>query len=98
MRRSPLRAIVAMIGGLFAAGALGLAALCRYPGAAMLAVWAAILLVGLLVERWRYKKLSATPPGPDWQQTDERFVDPETGKLVTVYFHPATGERRYVAP
>ena len=29
--------------------------------------------------------------------TDERFVDPETGHLVTVWYDPATGERRYVA-
>lgn len=98
MRRSPLRAIVAIIGGLFAAGALVMAILCVLPAAIMLAVWAAIFLVGLLIERWRYKKLSPVPPGSDWQQTDERFVDPETGKLVTVYFRPATGERRYIAP
>ncbi len=51
----------------------------------------------MLIERWRYKPLAGRPPGPDWQRTDERFVDPETGKLVTVYFHPATGERRYIA-
>ncbi|HEV2335670.1 MAG TPA: hypothetical protein VGS13_09255 [Stellaceae bacterium] len=91
-----MRAIVAVIGGLLAAGALMLATLCVFPAAIMLAVWAAILLIGLLVERWRYKRLAATPPGPDWQRTDERFVDPETGKLVTVYFHPRTGERRYI--
>ena len=60
-------------------------------------MWAAVLLLAALFERWRYKPLAARPPGPDWQMTDERFVDPETGKLVTVYFHPATGERRYIA-
>ena len=92
-----MRTVLAMIGGLFAAGALALAALRCYAPAGMLAVWAAILLVGLLIERWRYKPLAGRPPGPDWQRTDERFVDPETGKLVTVYFHPATGERRYIA-
>ena len=92
-----MRTIVAIIGGLFAVGAVALAALRCYPPAGMLAIWAAVLLVGLLIERWRYKQLSAAPPGPDWQRTDERFVDPETGKLVTVYFHPATGERRYIA-
>ena len=92
-----MRTIVAIIGGLFAAGALALATLRCFPAAGMLSIWAAILLVGLLIERWRYKGLSAAPPGPDWQLTDERFVDPETGKLVTVYFHPATGERRYIA-
>ena len=92
-----MRTIVAVLGGLFAAGALVLAALRCYPPASILALWAAILLVGLLIERWRYKKLTAAPPGPDWQRTGERFVDPETGKLVTVYFHPPTGERRYIA-
>ncbi len=92
-----MRTIAAIIGGLLAAGALGLAALRCFAPAGMLAVWAAILLVGLLIERWRYKPLAGRAPGPDWQRTDERFVDPETGKLVTVYFHPATGERRYIA-
>ena len=91
-----MRTIVAIIGGLFAAAALTLTALGCFPAAGMLAVWAAILLVGLLIERWRYKPLAERPPGPDWQRTEERFVDPETGKLVTVYFHPSTGERRYI--
>jgi hypothetical protein len=92
-----MRTIAAIIGGVLAAGALGLAILRCFAPAGMLAVWAAILLVGLLIERWRYKPLAGRQPGPDWQQTDERFVDPETGKLVTVYFHAATGERRYIA-
>jgi hypothetical protein len=92
-----MRTIVCIIGGLIAAGALALAALRCFPAAGMLALWAVVLLVGLLIERWRYKPLAGRPPGPDWQATDERFVDPETGKLVTVYFHPATGERRYIA-
>jgi hypothetical protein len=29
--------------------------------------------------------------------TGERFVDPETGKPVMVYYHRPSGERRYVA-
>jgi hypothetical protein len=91
-----MRTIVCVIGGLFAAGALAVAALRCFPPAGLLGIWAAILLVGLLIERWRYQKLSAASPGPDWQRTDERFVDPETGKVVTVYFHPPTGERRYI--
>ena len=56
-----------------------------------------LLFVGLVFERWRYKPLSDARLGPDWIATEERFVDPETGKLVTVYYHPASGERRYVA-
>jgi len=92
-----MRIFLYVIGGVFAVGALALAVLRCFPPAGLLALWAAILVVGLLIERWRYKKLTPAPPGPDWQRTDERFVDPETGKLVTVYFHPATGERRYIA-
>ena len=61
-------------------------------------VFGALLFVGLVFERWRYKPLTDTRLGPEWVATDERFVDPETGKLVTVFYHPATGERRYVTP
>jgi len=68
-----------------------------FPAGGALAGVAAVFLIGLAIERWRYKPLAERPPGPDWQATGERFVDPETGKLVAVYFHPATGERRYIA-
>ncbi|HEV7996521.1 MAG TPA: hypothetical protein VGP52_09710 [Stellaceae bacterium] len=97
MSRPLMRTVVCIIGALFAAGALALATLRWFPAAGMLAGWALILLVGLLVERWRYKRLAASRPGPEWVATDERFVDPETGRLVTVYYHPATGQRSYVA-
>jgi hypothetical protein len=88
--------------GVFA-GALLLAALflttCGVIGPAIYAgFFGALLFVGLVFERWRYKPLTDTRLGPEWVATDERFVDPETGKLVTVFYHPATGERRYVAP
>ena len=96
MSRVMMRLIVGIIGGLFAAAALFLAVFRCFPAAGMLAVWAAIFLIGLAIERWRYKPLAAGAPGAGWQATGERFVDPETGKLVTVYFHPRTGERRYV--
>ncbi len=91
-----MRTIVCILAAVFAAGALLFAASCVFPAAGLLGVWAVVLLVGLAIERWRYKKLGAAPPGPGWEKTDERFVDPETGRLVTVYFHPATGERRYI--
>ena len=97
MSRPTLRIVVGVLGGLFAAAAVLLAALRCFPAATMLAVWAAICLIGLAVERWRYKPLGERPPGPAWQATGERFIDPETGKLVDVYFDPHTGERRYVA-
>jgi hypothetical protein len=62
-----------------------------------LGLWGAILAGGLLVERWRYQRPADGRPGHEWKATSERFVDPESGQLVTVFFNPATGERRYVA-
>ena len=59
-------------------------------------IWGVLLFIGLILERWRYKPLSDASPGLGWAMTDERFVDPETGKTVTVYFNATTGERRYV--
>jgi len=97
MTRSALRAALYAVGGLSIAGAVVLALFGYGPAALGLAGWALVLVVGLLIERWRYKPLAERPPGPDWTATDERFVDPETGKVVTVYFHAASGERRYVA-
>jgi hypothetical protein len=97
MTRLELRNALYAIGGLSVAGAVALALLGCGPAALGLAGWALVLIVGLLIERWRYKPLAERSPGPDWTPTDERFVDPETGKLVTVYYHPSTGERRYVA-
>lgn len=58
-----------------------------------------LLIVGLAIERWRYKPVQTARPDPRWTDTGERFVDPETGVLTAVYFDPANGERHYlVAP
>jgi hypothetical protein len=93
-----LRAALLVIGGAMLAAATFGALACG-PLSAMipLAVWGAILAGGVLVERWRYRPLADDPPGGDWQATPELFVDPESGRLVTVFFNPVTGERRYVA-
>ncbi len=56
----------------------------------------AILILGTVYERVHYKPLAATRPGPGWERTSERFVDEQTGKTVTVYVRPETGERQYV--
>lgn len=58
---------------------------------------AGVILLALIFENRRYKRLLDASPGPGWQATGERFVDPDSGKTVTVYFNAATGERRYVA-
>ncbi|MDB5451750.1 MAG: hypothetical protein JWO33_328 [Caulobacteraceae bacterium] len=59
-------------------------------------IWAVALLVGLVFERSRYKRILDAPPGPEWTVTAERFVDPETGVATVVYFNPKTGKRAYV--
>ena len=55
-----------------------------------------VLVIGTIFERVIYKPSASRAPGPDWVRTSERFVDPQTGKTVTVYTHPTTGERAYV--
>jgi hypothetical protein len=89
---------VLVFGGvMLAAAALGALAGCRPAATIPLAIWGAIFAGGVLIERWRYRTLSDGRPGRGWQATPERFVDPETGRLVPVFLNPATGERRYVA-
>lgn len=69
----------------------------RAPGVTLrLAVPGLLLIAALLCERWRYQRLHREGPGNGWIATEERFVDPESGKLVTVFYRPSTGERRYV--
>jgi hypothetical protein len=57
----------------------------------------AVLLFGLLFERYVYKPIRPDTPGPEWDKTPERFEDPRSGRPVVVYYNPRTGERRYVA-
>jgi hypothetical protein len=55
-----------------------------------------LLVVGLAIERWRYKPLLRGGPDPRWKDTGERFIDPGTGQLTAVYFDAERGERHYV--
>jgi hypothetical protein len=54
-----------------------------------------VLLVAVVFERWRYRNNHQSLSG-DWEATDECFVDPESGKLVQVWYQASTGERRYL--
>lgn len=88
-----------LIVGVAALGAavLASAAGAPFPLAIWLGLFGVMLVGGILVERGRYKPAAPERPGPGWIATDERFIDPQTGKEVTVYYQPASGERRYVA-
>jgi hypothetical protein len=93
-----LRTALFVVSGVLLVGAVALGTTgCNLGTTLRLAIPGLILLLGLLVERWRYKPLNGRPPGPEWVRTAERFVDPESGKVVTVFYKPSTGERRYVA-
>ena len=95
---SALRAALLVIGLALLVGAAAFATAGCGLGLTLRFALAGSLLIGaVLFERWRYKRLASGRPGPEWVETAERFVDPEGGKLVTVYYHPSTGERRYVA-
>lgn len=60
------------------------------------AVFGAILLLGILFEHRGYKRIEDHIPGPDWQPTGERYLDPSTDAPIAVYFQPTTGKRVYV--
>lgn len=66
------------------------------------AAWPMLLVAGLfflgtVFERFHYRGAEQPGAGP-WEVTGERFRDERSGRLVTVWFNPATGDRRYVEP
>jgi hypothetical protein len=92
-----LRTAVIIIGSaMLVCAAFGASASWPLKAVIPLAVWGAVLAGGPLLERWAYQPLANGRPNREWQATSERFVDPESGQLVTVFFNPTTGERRYV--
>ena len=62
------------------------------------AIIPAIVLLGLLFERFVYKPIRSDTPGQGWERTAEQFTDPRSGRTVVVWYNPSTGERRYVSP
>jgi hypothetical protein len=94
---SPLRAAIVGFGLLSLLGAaVGLTLGAPFGSVVAPLAIGLLLLIGTLAEQRRYKKLEDGSPGPGWRMTEERFLDPGSGALVTVYHHDRTGERRYV--
>lgn len=91
-----LRVAVVSLGiALLIGGAL--AATAHLPGLTLwLLVLGGALTVGTVFERVLYKPVVSDRPGRGWTNTGERFVDPETGETVDVFYNAVSGERRYV--
>jgi hypothetical protein len=90
-----LRSAIVAVGAVCLVGGLLALVLTRTLPAAVFVVWGAILLLGTLYERVRYKTLLRETPR-NAVRTNERFVDDDTGKTVTVFIDPKTGDRSYV--
>jgi len=87
-----LRIFVLAIGLLIVAGGVILwQQTGAWPAACILVALGALIFFGLLLEP-RYRTRGTTANA---QPTDERFIDPTTGKRMQVYYNAATGERTY---
>jgi len=108
------RGLIAAFGLLLLLGGIGMAAVTG-PGGDMLPalflfVPGALLIAAMILERTRYRSLTAeqtgdthgpgggepAAPDPRFRATDERFIDPTTRVPMRVFVDPRTGERRYV--
>jgi hypothetical protein len=91
-----LRRVVLGLGILMVGGAIGLYLAHDITGSYwMLGFYGAVLLVTTLIERSGYRP-TVNRMQPGWRVTDERFIDPTTGKLMEVRYNDQTGERDYV--
>jgi hypothetical protein len=108
-----VRAIIAIASGLlFALGLLlitvgGPAA----PAGIWPLIAGGVGVIAVVLERQRYRSEAAerdrepigpgggepAPLPPQFRSTDERFVDPTTGRVMRVFVDDRTGERRYRA-
>lgn len=64
-------------------------------GGPMVLIFGLLMMITAALEPI-YGRGERRPLGATWQPRDERFVNPETGELVTVWYNPQCGERRYV--
>ncbi|MDB5986101.1 MAG: hypothetical protein JWR16_1154, partial [Nevskia sp.] len=63
----------------------------NWPAALWCLINGAVLTVGIVFERWQYRRPQTQAPGAGWQATGERFVDPGSGELTELWFEPRTG-------
>jgi hypothetical protein len=100
---------VMMLSGLAALAQNGASA----PAGFWLVIIGLALVVAAVVERWRYRSESAEraglPVGPGggeptgealesrFRRTEETFIDPTSGRRMSVWLDSSSGERRYRA-
>ena len=90
-----LRSVVIAIGA--AATICGGFALLMGVAPGLVAIcWGSVIVLSIVYERVVYKPIEPSSPGPGWTKTTERFIDEDTGQVVTVWLEAATGERKYV--
>jgi hypothetical protein len=112
MLSATMRAVIVIVAALLALAGLAAASVGGGIGALWLTVMGVAIVVGVLIERERYRSEAADqpfepigpgggePPGaiePRFRPTGELFVDPTTQHTMRVHVDPRTGERRYVA-
>jgi hypothetical protein len=108
------RFLIGAAGGMMILGGIAVAAVGGPGGGLLPALYlflpGAVLIAAVVLERTRYRSLTAdragdgTGPGggepgapePRFRPTGERFVDPTTSVPMRVFVDAATGERRYV--
>jgi hypothetical protein len=89
------RLLILALGALMLFGGTLMTVLTGGGGIGMMIV-GALVMISVALER-RYGR-PGTPPRvehSDWQLTNEKFVDHETGQALEVWMDPLTGERRY---
>ncbi len=89
------RLLVLALGALMLFGGTLLTVLTGGGGIGLM-IAGALVMASIALER-RYGR-PGTPPRldhSDWQPTNEKFVDHETGQALEVWMDPLTGERRY---
>jgi hypothetical protein len=89
-----LRRAVLIFGCLLLVVGAYLCAKGAFSGGIQTLVVGLLFILGTVFERWRYNNKNASSNG-DWQATGERFVDPESGKHMEVWYDPHSGERQY---
>jgi hypothetical protein len=65
------------------------------PAVWPMAVMSALIAAVLLFERHRYQERLKVPSKEELRPTEERFIDPESGRPVRVWLDPA-GKRFYL--